>query len=699
MPRSAFASISSKVLLGSALACVGGGACSQAPKTPGQLVVAIDTDMALPEQIDVIELVVTANGNTLLDNPMPVGVGTNTQTIPATLTLVAGSDPDLPATIRVIGWRNNQPRTLREIVTPVPTDRVALLRMPVQWLCDGTVAATATDDGGAGGGYASTCGAGMTCEAGSCVTSKVPDPSTLETYTPQAVFGGAQAPMASGASTMTTSGTCFDTVPCLAAGTVMEPDADCTVPTVAGGMGMNVGLRVNGDGICDQSGTTCFVGLDGNSDEGWKQQKDRVALPPAVCKKMHEGTVAGVVVSTSCPTKTVATPPCGPWSSVAPAVDAGTVRVEGGTQQAPTAPSLVGTVASEAGAEAPCCPLMADASKLYTCLCASSASGAAAVPVVSIDPTAGTVASAASFAPASARTRYSTALAGGNVYWVDRQQGDAGVSCPVYATSVAGGATTPVGVVGGDVYDQADVLADAQSVYVLADSVAGLAPGASPLQLVSVDRTSGAVTAHDTGGARPVFQMTEDGSSVYVGVDTDVSQGDGGASRTSTVVGFAGAAGTAKTVAQSALTTDNASYGGYIGLVDDGTSLFALYQAAPAADGTVDTQIQKLDASGAAPATVYDEVADPTVSALRLLGASGGAVVFVRDVAGGVDGGPASPESSVLVLPAGQTSPRIVAGFVGDSPVFELATPSFTPDVFWMNASGKIFRLPSQVLK
>jgi hypothetical protein len=98
--------------------------------------------MALPEQIDTIELQVTVNGTTLLDYPMPVGTDGDAQPIPATLTLVAGPDPSVPATIRVIGIRNGIPRTLRQVITTVPADRVAPLRMPVQWLCAGTVVMT-----------------------------------------------------------------------------------------------------------------------------------------------------------------------------------------------------------------------------------------------------------------------------------------------------------------------------------------------------------------------------------------------------------------------------------------------------------------------------------------------------------------------------------------------------------------------------
>ena len=104
------------------------GACAHETKTPGQLVVAVGTDMALPEQIDTIELEVSVNGRTLLDIPMPTGTDAFAQPIPATLTLVEGPDPSLPATIRVVGLRNGVARTLRQVVTTIPTEGTALLR-------------------------------------------------------------------------------------------------------------------------------------------------------------------------------------------------------------------------------------------------------------------------------------------------------------------------------------------------------------------------------------------------------------------------------------------------------------------------------------------------------------------------------------------------------------------------------------------
>ena len=666
-------------------------ACSQAPKAPGQLVVAIDTDMALPDQVDTIELTVTANGMTALDVPMSVGSGLDAQPIPATLTIVAGSDPAEPVTVRVIGWKGATPRTLRQVVTTIPTDRVALLRMPLQWLCDGTaqpiadagLPMTGNYDGAA---YESACGDGSTCEAGQCVPSLNMTP--LPAYEPQAVFGGGSAPSGTGQ----TAGTCFDTVACLVSGSIETPDDQCTVAVPAGGAGVNVGLRVADDGICDTTGTTCFVPLDGDSAEGWISQNGRIVLPTAVCTKLRNGLVAGVVVSTTCPTKTDADPPCGAWSSVAPADDAD-------ASVSPTVPSLVASAVPDGGAASACCPLMADSSRLYTCLC----NGTAPVQIIAIDPASGSITSIGTFSPQSLRARYAAVLAGGEVYWIDRTTGDAGTTCPVFATSIADGGTgSPVAVIDGDVYDGADLLADSANLYALADSVSGLAATASPVQLLSIARGTGVVTPLDTGGAQTILQFAQDMNDVYVGVDTDVAL-EGGVDRTSRVVQFPKGGGSSVTIAQSTLTTPNAAYGGYIGLADDGTTLFALFQQMPAADGTVDTQVLKLGAAGTTPSVVYDEVL-PTISTLRLLGAVNGAVVMARDVAPQPDAGDATygstaSESSVLAIPAGGGAPRIIASFVNDSPIFELQAPAFSADTFWVNGSGRVFSLPAGALQ
>ncbi len=673
------------------------GACSQQPKPPpGQLIVAIDTDMALPDQIDTITLIVTVPGETLYNVGLEVGTGIDAQPIPATLTLVAGSGPSVPATIQVVGTKNGIARTLRQVTTTIPTDRIATLRMPIQWLCDGT--AQAVSDGDGGTTYQSSCGPDATCRAGKCEVSQMA-PTGLPDYEPALVFGGGQAPPPKG----TTAGSCFDTIACMLSGTIEVPDDQCSVDMPAGGMDVNVALRVANNGICDTTGTTCFVPLDGqNPDDGWSVEAGRIALPPAVCDKLRTGLVAGVVVSTSCPTKTAAEPACGAWSSVVPASDAASTGVA--SDAAVALPSLLGSVAPAGGASTACCPLMADNSTLYTCVC----NGASPVQVVAIDPTTGSTTNVTSFLPKPTRSRYASVLAGGEVYWVDRAQGSSGsdagdaggpagnvcVVSGVSTTGALGGPLAGMGTVNGDIYDGADLLADATNLYALADNVSGVAATAGPVQLLRFARGSGMVTPLDTGGALPLLQFTQDAKSVYVGVDTDLAQ-EGGVERVSRILQFPKAGGNSIPFVSSTLTTSDPQHGGFVGLQDDGASLFALYEAPPGPDGRVDTQVLAFAGSDAGSQMLYDEVVDPKSVQLRLLGAVSGAVLLVRDSVQTNDAAVSSTESTVLAIVPGAGSPRILASFAGDSPIFELQTPAFSHDAFWLNASGRVFRLPS----
>jgi hypothetical protein len=154
------------------------------------------------------------------------------------------------------------------------------------------------------------------------------------------------------------------------------------------------------------------VPLDNDVDDGWSEQAGRLALPLAVCDKLRTGLVAGVVVSTTCATKTNANPPCGAWSSVLPANDAGVAPAPDAARPPPM-PSLLTGVMPEGGAASPCCPLMADDTKLYTCLCDTSS----VVKVVAIDATAGSVTDVTSFTPQRPvrALRYETVLAVGAV--------------------------------------------------------------------------------------------------------------------------------------------------------------------------------------------------------------------------------------------------------------------------------------------
>ncbi|MGH7435868.1 MAG: hypothetical protein ACRENE_09350, partial [Polyangiaceae bacterium] len=180
--------------------------CTAQTTTPGELIVVIDADVALPKDIDSFRLEVLhgAGGPLLYGQDFEVPSQTH---LPATLAVEAGPG-DNHVDVRVIGSKGSTAKVLREAVTTVPVARQATLRMPLQWLCYGQVTTQDTT-------IESTCPSGQTCAEGTC-TSDVVDSATLPSYAPAQVFGGGAGPGS--------GGTCFDAVGCFAQGYVPVVD-------------------------------------------------------------------------------------------------------------------------------------------------------------------------------------------------------------------------------------------------------------------------------------------------------------------------------------------------------------------------------------------------------------------------------------------------------------------------------------------
>ena len=370
------------------------GGCAQTAETPGQLVVTFQTDMAMPEQIDNLLVLVTRHGRVDYMFPYPVGPASGEYRVPGTLTLVAAKDGTGPITVTVAGSRNNTWRTFREVVTTIPAARIAELRMPVQWLCNESAmpqpVSTPDGMGGVVTHVLSNCDDGTTCKAGSCVPNTI-DSSTLPDFASENVFGGAADAK---------DGQCFATLECLSPGAVVAPDPDdCTIAKPdTDDDHINVGLRVADGGICDATNgmsTTCFVPLDRDDVEGWRFTPDgeRLILPPAVCGRIVERKVLAVYTSTLCPTKTDRLPPCGEWSSV-PSTHAVKPEPPAPPDSGSGSGDTVNDVSEWPSAELVssllppgsklCCPLMSEQGTLYTCTCPND--GSAQATLLSVDP-------------------------------------------------------------------------------------------------------------------------------------------------------------------------------------------------------------------------------------------------------------------------------------------------------------------------
>jgi hypothetical protein len=657
-------------------------ACQPPAESIGQLVVSLATDMALPQQIDEITLEVQVHGQLLIHEPYTVGA--SDIHIPGTLTLLAGENAAQPVTLRAYASKSNELRTFREVITTVPADRIALLRMPVQWLCGGSVMMQAPIPDGMGGVNVrpiSTCSDGNTCMAGSCLPNTI-DSTMLPDYAPEAVFGGASDPKL---------GRCFDSVACMVKGNPVEPDAHCTIAKPDADT-LNVALRVPGGGICDSTGTECFVPLDGSSAEGWTLTAagDRLALPAAACDKLHMGQVSAVYVSTACETKTEALPPCGEWSTVPstnpiePALD--------GTPDVPVAQAIASLLPGD-GSASLCCPLMMDGNQLYTCVCMGPP--APYTSVIAIDPTVQGKLSVAGVVKNQRLSGLAASVWNGSLYWLD------GKTSAVQRTQLTGD-TSPTTALPVDAMPvgQASLQVDAAGVYMLANVPT---VQASPVQLLKLDPKSGVTTHYDTGGNKVVFQFDQDAGGIYLARDVDAAV-SGGTQRKSAVVRLAKADGHVTTLLPDvSVMTSDLQHGGYLRVHQDSMRVYALFEGTPAMDHTVSMEVHRVavanGASSGAPDKLYVTSLDPARSQLNLLGALDGAALLSRvNYDPKVTGSTVVASSSLLAVPATGGVPRILADFTGDFPGEGLASDATY--VYWLNTtSGKLYRLPRTVLR
>jgi hypothetical protein len=272
----------------------------------GELVLAFQTDMKVPEDVDRIALRITVDGVTKFAREYEVGP--SGVKLPSTLVLVDETNAAIAVKVRLLALVAGKPRVLREVISTIPPRRSALLRMGFDYLCLGDASLTkASQSASASADIAaenavSACDTSKTCVAGTCEDARV-DSALLPDYAPEDVFGGGDE---------NGGGVCFDVARCFAgAQPVPVEPMGCTIAAPADTSKTSVALRLppGSEGICD--GAACWVALDAESPSGWKKAGDRIQLPRAVCQRQ-----LAVAVSEACVQKTAKIPTCGPWSSV-----------------------------------------------------------------------------------------------------------------------------------------------------------------------------------------------------------------------------------------------------------------------------------------------------------------------------------------------------------------------------------------------
>src|ERR1017187_4448228 len=142
--------------------------CSTAKtRVPGEVVVLVTSDMAVPEDIDTLTWSVTVVGD---EAPFKLdSVDLKGKPLPQTLAIVSDHAATGSVRIALDASRAGTPRVHREALVTLPSDsEVKRLTMPLDWLC--------TRDANP----SLACGAGQTCVAGRCV----PSAAEIVPYTP-----------------------------------------------------------------------------------------------------------------------------------------------------------------------------------------------------------------------------------------------------------------------------------------------------------------------------------------------------------------------------------------------------------------------------------------------------------------------------------------------------------------------------------
>jgi hypothetical protein len=297
--------------------------CTAKPK--GEVILAIQTDLSLPKDIDRIrvEVLYVDSGAFAFQQDFEKIGDDGSIKLPATIGFTAPEDPARAIKIRVIATRGSDAgvRVLREIVTTVPVDRTATLPVLIQFLCDGSgeperdAAGNVKRDASDKVIVKSACPDGLTCISGACQDAKL-DPGTFADYVPAAIFGG---------GTGEGDGQCFDVAACFDGASRVALDLETfqkpgSTPVCQAKMGgdRNLAIETQGAGICTK--TRCFVALDAESDTGWKSGPDgTIVLPARVCELALSGEIVGLASAAldtaACPKKDPSLPTCGPWSS------------------------------------------------------------------------------------------------------------------------------------------------------------------------------------------------------------------------------------------------------------------------------------------------------------------------------------------------------------------------------------------------
>jgi hypothetical protein len=341
-----------------------------------------------------------------------------------------------------------------------------------------------------------------------------------------------------------------------------------------------------------------------------------------------------------------------------------------------------------------CCPLLADGDRLFACACTGTLEDGDASSVVFALHMQSK--ERESFPVGNWHINAASVIANGALYWAGETRAMDGrlrshlVQLPLRAAAVP---TSTPGT--GGLYRNATALADASGVHLQTSGLGDEGEERAVVYLLH-HALSGELTGMDPLGNSVVFQIAQDADHFYAVSNRD--DGPGPFQRVTSVVRIDKRTRATSTLLNPrTLEISELDFSGYIGLVSDGSDVFALFESAPR-DGRERFQIGRVMSPGSAGPSdltpIYDiEVpSDPRVTLVRLLGALDGAVFFAREEL--FEGGRFN--ASMLMIRRGQERAEFLADFSGDTPVDGIVASD--DRVFWLTRTGRIYAIPRETL-
>ncbi|MFO0660782.1 MAG: hypothetical protein U0165_13260 [Polyangiaceae bacterium] len=313
--------------LRSALGLLVGGCLLGAVTTTGcadrkatSMVVAVSSEIAVPDEVDHLEIHVSSLGAAKFDRTYLLGQNGDAS-LPGTLVISPEdeTDPSTPVKVTVVAkYHDTRIRVLREAVLAFSDEKQRLLRMPLRFSC--------LD-------FEEICQEGNTCRGGECVPSTI-DASALPEFEPTQVFAEESS--------------CFDRAACIPKDLTEDMTDYLRSQAASGRCSFSLDeLRAEIDAhhtndatgstrpsidkdafnlgyVWSKNASAKWTAVDMDHEEGWHLETvdgaTHIELAPGMCKALNatyvdetgavRPKVAKVIMNPACPPKAPTQPEC-----------------------------------------------------------------------------------------------------------------------------------------------------------------------------------------------------------------------------------------------------------------------------------------------------------------------------------------------------------------------------------------------------